>query len=251
MLRIEGLTKNFGGLCVLKNVTFSVPKSAIYGVIGPNGSGKTTLFNCISGTYHINGGKILFFDEEIQNTPSYKISHRGIGRTYQNVRPFANLSVYDNIRVGQIFSERSTRAEEKEKIEEIIEFVGLKDKEQIIAGGLPLAVRKRLEIGRALAGKPELLLLDEVAAGLNLTESQEIVELVQKINKMGVTVLMVEHVMPIIMTVCSKIIVLAEGNKIAEGDPYTISTDIRVIESYLGAEAMKEVKMESKIHFHS
>lgn len=248
MLSIEKLTKNFGGLMALKDVSFKVDAGIIFGLIGPNGSGKTTLFNCISGVYKVADGTITFMGKPIQNLPSYRICHLGIGRTYQNVRPFSNLTVYDNIRAGYEFSgkQRSTKLDERKRISEIIEFVGLGGKEDLKAGGLPLAMRKRLEIGRALISEPSLLLLDEVAAGLNLSESQEIVDLVKSINENGITILMVEHVMPIIMKVCSQILVLADGVKIAEGDPQTISTDKRVIESYLGVEAMKELmEMES------
>ena len=248
ILSVENLSKNFGGLAALSEVSFEVPKGVIFGLIGPNGSGKTTMFNCISGVYKINGGKVTFNGQDITNLPSFKICHLGIGRTYQNVRPFSSLTVYQNIRSGYMFSGKSHKGvSEEEEIRRIIDFVGLTGKEEEIAGGLPLAMRKRLEIGRALISKPELLLLDEVAAGLNLTESQEIVELVHSVNKEGITILMVEHVMPIIMTVCNHIVVLAEGKKIAEGNPSEISQNQKVIESYLGAEAMKEVNMDEMV----
>jgi branched-chain amino acid transport system ATP-binding protein len=243
MLKIEHLKKNFGGLTALNDVSFQVKEGEIFGLIGPNGSGKTTLFNCISGIYKVTSGSIIFTGNKIQNLPPYRVCHLGIGRTYQNVRPFSSLSAYDNIRAGYVFSGKSsnTKALEHERIAEIIEFLGLSGKEKLKAGGLPLAIRKRLEIGRALISSPKLLLLDEVAAGLNLSESQEIIDLVKSINKKGITILMVEHVMPIIMKVCSRIVVLADGAKIAEGDPQTIGSDKHVIESYLGAEAMNEL----------
>lgn len=243
MLSVKNLTKSFGGLVALNDISFDVDDGVIFGLIGPNGSGKTTLFNCISGVYKVASGTVTFLGKPIQNLPSYRICHLGIGRTYQNVRPFSNLTVYDNIRAGYEFSGKAenTKFDEHKRIGKILEFVGLDGKEDLLAGGLPLAMRKRLEIGRALIGRPNLLLLDEVAAGLNLTESQEIVDLVKSINEQGITILMVEHVMPIIMKVSSRILVLADGIKIAEGDPQTISKDKRVIESYLGVEAMKEM----------
>jgi len=246
LLKIEGLSKNFGGLAALSDVSLALPRGVIYGLIGPNGSGKTTLFNCISGVYRASAGKVVFRGEEIQALSAHVICRKGMGRTYQNVRPFASLSVYDNVRAGLEFSgkARSDHRPARELILETLSFVGLAGKESEIAAGLPLALRKRLEIGRALIGRPRLLLLDEVAAGLNLAESQEIIELVNRIHEQGVTILMVEHVMPIIMKVCHHIVVLSEGKKIAEGDPLTISRDKRVIESYLGEEALKEVDLD-------
>jgi branched-chain amino acid transport system ATP-binding protein len=243
MLEICDVKKCFGGLAALDKVSFSVEKGQIFGLIGPNGSGKTTLFNCIGGVYKVTEGAILFQGKHIENLPSHVVCHAGIGRTYQNVRPFSNLTVYDNIRAGCVFSRKqhTGKKNQRERIMEIIGFVGLTGKEEQRAGGLPLALRKRLEIGRALVSNPELLLLDEVAAGLNLVESQEIISLVRKIHDRGTTILMVEHVMPIIMNVCHRIVVLADGCKIAEGEPAAISNDTRVIESYLGVEAMKEV----------
>lgn len=243
MLSIKNLTKNFGGLLALNNVSFDVNEGEIIGLIGPNGSGKTTLFNCVGGIFKVTSGSITFKGKPIQNLPPYRICHLGIGRTYQNVRPFYSLSVYENLLAGYLFSGKSKRSKKTERgrINEIMKYVGLEGKEDIKAGGLPLAMRKRLEIGRALIGEPHLLLLDEVAAGLNLAESQEVVSLVKDINERGITVLMVEHVMPIIMTVCSRIVVLAEGQKVAEGDSQHISTDKKVIESYLGAESVKEM----------
>lgn len=242
ILKINGVSKHFGGLAALEQVSFNVTPGAIHGLIGPNGSGKTTLFNCISGIYKLTAGAIEFKGQQIANLPPHIICHYGIGRTYQNVRPFANLTVYDNIRAGYVFSNTAKKGRQQhEKIMEIIEFVGLTGIEYLKAGVLPLSLRKRLEIGRALVGDPDLLLLDEVAAGLNIAESQEIVDLVYQINHKGITILMVEHVMPIIMKVCSKIIVLTDGKVIAAGDPINISNDKRVIESYLGTEAMKEL----------
>jgi len=241
MLKINGVSKHFGGLVALDKVSFNVNQGTIVGLIGPNGSGKTTLFNCISGIYKLTAGTIEFKGKRIGNMPSHIISGHGIGRTFQQVRPFANLSVYNNIRAGYIFSNKVRDKNQYDCIMNTIKFVGLMGKEELKAGGLPLAMRKRLEIGRALVGEPDLLLLDEVAAGLNIKESQEIIELVHQINDKGITVLMVEHVMPIIMKVCSKIIVLADGKKIAEGQPIEISNDKRVIESYLGAESVKEL----------
>lgn len=243
MLSIKNLTKNFGGLVALNDVSFEINEGEIIGLIGPNGSGKTTLFNCVGGIYKITSGTITFEGKNIQNLPPYRICHLGIGRTYQNVRPFSNLSVYDNLLAGYLFSGKTSRLKNSEhsRIKEILNYVGLEGKEELKAGGLPLATRKRLEIGRALIGEPRLLLLDEVAAGLNLSESQEIIALVKDINDRGITILMVEHVMPIIMKVCCRIVVLADGHKIAEGDPQSISTDKKVIESYLGAESVKEM----------
>ncbi len=238
MLKGEKITKRFGGLTALSEVDFEVGRGEIVGLIGPNGSGKTTLFNVISGIHHADGGRLLFEDRNITRLAPYKRAQLGIGRTFQIVRPLRTLSVLENVATSCLYGRgnvRSTRAA-REKALELLEFTGLAGKAGRLPGELVLEDRKRLEVARALASRPEIILLDEVFAGLNPAEIDEAIALTFRIrDTYGVTVFMIEHVMKAIMRTCSKIMVLHYGVKIAEGTPEEISNHPDVISAYLGA----------------
>lgn len=232
MLEIISLTKKFGGLTALDNVTFSLEKGEILGLIGPNGAGKTTLFNCISGILRPDSGVIRFLGENIIKMKPSQICKKGIGRTFQLTRPFLNLTVLQNVLVGKFFG-RSKEIPAK-SAEDILDFVGLLEKANLYASQLTLLERKKLEIARALSTDPLLLLLDEPAAGLNPTETFELTSLVKEIREMGITILVIEHVMRFIMGISDRIVVLNEGRKIAEGKPEEIAKDENVVKVYLG-----------------
>jgi len=232
MLEIISLTKKFGGLTALDNVTFSVKEGEILGLIGPNGAGKTTLFNCISGILRPNSGIIRFLGENIVGMKPSQICKKGISRTFQLTRPLFNLTVLQNVLVGKIFG-RSKEIPAK-SAEDILDFVGLLEKANLYASQLTLVERKKLEIARALSTNPLLLLLDEPAAGLNPTETFELASLVKQIREMGITIVVIEHVMRFIMGIADRIIVLNEGRKIAEGKPQEIAKDENVVKVYLG-----------------
>jgi branched-chain amino acid transport system ATP-binding protein len=233
LLEVEGLTKYFGGLAALKNLNFNVEEGDLLGVIGPNGSGKTTAFNCITGFYPPTSGKVIFNGKNITNFPPYKICKMGIARTFQIPKPFPNLTVLENVMAGAIgVGESISKA--REKAEEILKFLGMEKLSNEVAKKLNVHGRKSLELARALATCPKLLLLDEVAAGLNPTELDTLMEYIKNIRKDGVTIIMVEHVMKTIMTLSERIIVLHHGEKIAEGAPKVIANNQKVIEAYLG-----------------
>jgi len=236
ILEGEGVTKYFGGLSAVSNVDFYVDQGEVLGLIGPNGAGKTTLFNLISAALVPKPGIIKFKGQNITGLKPYKICRLGISRTFQMVKIFANLPVFDNVRVGSLFgtSQKMSPAEAEKSTAELLEFVGLANESGIPAKDLTLAHQKRLEVARALATKPELLLLDELMAGLNQTEVSEAMGLVKQIRSKGITVIMIEHVMKAIMNVCDRIIVLHHGQKIAEGTPHEIANSKTVIEVYLG-----------------
>ncbi|MEM2416587.1 MAG: ABC transporter ATP-binding protein [Nitrososphaerota archaeon] len=236
MLRVYELTKYFGGLTAVRNVTFEIHEKEIVGLIGPNGAGKTTIFNLISGFYKPNKGKIIFNEKDITNFTPYKICKEGIGRTFQIPKPFLNMSCLQNVIIGALFGKDEHKDFNKAKREaiEIIDFIGLSKKVNMLAKNLTLVDRKKLEIARALATNPKLLLLDEVAAGLNPVETEEVMELMKKIRNQGITLFIVEHVMKVIMGIAERIIVLHHGEKIAEGKPHEIVKNEKVIEAYLG-----------------
>jgi len=236
ILEGEGVTKYFGGLAAVSNVDFHVDQGEIFGLIGPNGAGKTTLFNLISGAFTPKSGVIKFKGEKISGLKPYKICRMGMARTFQEVKIFGNMPVFQNVLLGSLFGTPSgmASANAAKEATELLDFVGLSAVKAIPAGGLTLANQKRVEVARALATKPELLLLDEVMAGLNSTETAETMELVTSIRDRGVTVFMIEHVMRAIMGVCDRIMVLHHGEKIADGTPKEIATSKKVIEVYLG-----------------
>jgi branched-chain amino acid transport system ATP-binding protein len=236
VLEGEKVTKYFGGLAAVSKVDFHVDKGEIFGLIGPNGAGKTTLFNLISGALPLKSGVIKFKGEKISGLRRYKICRRGLARTFQSVKVFPNMPVFQNVLLGSLFGtpKAMPSADANREAAKLVEFVGLSEVSAIPVGGLTLVNQKRVEVARALATKPELLLLDELMAGLNPTEVAEAMELVTTIRDRGITVFMIEHVMKAIMNVCGRIMVLHHGEKIAEGTPKEIASSKKVVEVYLG-----------------
>jgi len=236
MLEGEGVTKHFGGLAAVSNVDFNVGQGEIVGLIGPNGAGKTTLFNLISGALVPKPGVIRFKGKNITSLKPHQICRMGVARTFQEVKVFANMPVLENVLLGSFFgtSTGMSSADAAREATGLLEFVGLSEMRATPAKDLTLANQKRVEVARALATKPELLLLDEVMAGLNPAEVAQAMELVTRIRDKGITIFMIEHVMKAIMNVCDRIIVLHHGEKIAEGTPQGIATSKTVIEVYLG-----------------
>ncbi len=235
LLRTENVVKRFGGLVAVNHVTFELHEGEILGLIGPNGAGKTTLFNCINGIYRPEEGRIFFRGHDITGWRPSRLAHLGMARTFQIVRPLAELTVRENVMVGAAFGEKRLPLSKAATItEEVLDFLGLADRAEQLAGSLNVAQKKRLELARALAAQPRLLLLDEVLAGLNPTEVDEMVETIRKIRERGITILMIEHVMRAIMNLSDRILVLDFGELIAEGTPEEIAQNERVIKAYLG-----------------
>ena len=238
LLEVDNVTKNFSGLRAVAEVSFAVPAGAIFAVIGPNGAGKTTLFNMIAGVFPPDSGAIRFNGERIDRLPSDQICRRGIGRTFQIVRPFPGLTVEDNVTIGALLRQRDPAAAMR-RAHEILSGLDLYDKRGQLAGALTLPDRKRLEVARALATGPSLLLLDEVMAGLRPTETDRMVEILRKLNRdSGLTILLIEHVMRAVMSLATRVLVLHHGAAIAEGAPEAVVRDPAVVSSYLGAEAL-------------
>ncbi|HDI58976.1 MAG TPA: ABC transporter ATP-binding protein [Desulfobacteraceae bacterium] len=236
ILRVDGIVKTFGGLHAVNDVSFDVGKGMIVGLIGPNGAGKTTIFNVISGYYAPTRGKVFFKGSDISGLPPYKLAKMGIGRTFQVVKPFPGLSVLENVMVAAL-CKHPRKHDARQHAWEILEFTGLASRADDAAASLTLPGRKRLEISKALALEPELLLLDEVVAGLNPTEADRTIELILKLRDQGISILVVEHIMRVIMNISDQVVVLNFGQQIALGKPVEVARDPVVIEAYLGEEA--------------
>jgi len=237
LLALEGVTKRFGGVSALTDVTFHVAEGEILGIIGPNGAGKTTLLNCVSGVYRLDAGSIHLGDRRINGMAPHHIAGLGIGRTFQVVKPFQSMTVRENCAVGALFGSREAHMAPKAAFaaaDEILELVGLAPKAGLTVGSLTIPDRKRLEVARALATKPRLLLLDEVMAGLNPVEVDEALEMIRTVHGNGVTIVLIEHVMRVVVGVCNRVVVLHFGEVLAEGAPGAVLQDSRVIEAYLG-----------------
>ena len=237
LLSLDAVGKRFRGLVAVDQVSFAVPQGAIFAVIGPNGAGKTTLFNMIAGAMAPDAGAIVFAGERLDGLPADTICRRGIARTFQIVRPFPALSVEDNVIVGALLHRRELEAA-RTQAHELLRRLDLFDKRNRIASTLTLPDRKRLEVARALATGPRLLLLDEVMAGLRPTETDRMVAILQSLNRDGLTILLIEHVMRAVMALASQVLVLDHGIVIAEGTPEKVVRDPAVVQSYLGAEAV-------------
>lgn len=236
LLEITGLYKAFGGLKALFNVDFEVQEGEIVGLIGPNGSGKTTLFTTIMGSLKCDAGRILFRNQDITGLKPYQVCQKGIARTFQLTRPFSRMTCLENVMVGKSFgSDRSCSFKQAKKgAEEILAFVGLEEKGQQPASALNIIERKRLEFARALATRPQLLLLDEIMAGLNTAEINVAVGLIRQMNSSGISVVIVEHVMKAVLGISKRVVVLDAGKKIAEGTPHEVVQNQAVIDAYFG-----------------
>lgn len=229
----KGITKFFGGLAAVNDVSFQVDRGKIYGLIGPNGSGKTTIFNLINAYFPLTSGEIYFQGERISGLKTHKVCKKGIGRTFQVVKPLKRMTVLENVMASAFLHTRSTHRARKHA-EEVVEFCGLTQYRDQLAKGLPIASRKRLEITRAMATRPKLLLLDETAAGLNPSELEEAIDLIKKIRDSGVTIIIVEHIMKVIMSISDRILAINHGQVIAEGTPSEVAANPHVIAAYLG-----------------
>lgn len=235
LLEINSVTKRFGGLEAVSRMSLAIEKGRIYGLIGPNGAGKTTLFNIISGFYTADEGDILFGGENVTHLSSDKLCHRGLVRTFQIPKMFPDMSVVDNVLIGAL--SRTKRVSlARSAAEEIIDFLGIVEKKDALAGSLRVHELKRLEIAKALATKPQLFLLDETMAGLNAVEQNQMIDLLKRIHGSGVTLLVVEHVMHVVANLCEHVMVMNYGQKIAEGRPEEVLKNEDVVKVYLGEE---------------
>lgn len=245
LLKGENVSKYFGGLAALSDVTFQIAKGEIVGLIGPNGAGKTTLVNVITGVYPASKGKVRFKEEDITRAKPYHIGRMGIARTFQIVKSFSGMTVKENVLIGALFGKSGMKRTTKEalkKVEEVLEFIGLEKKKDFPVEETTIPDRKRLELAKALAMEPEILFLDEVMAGLRPKEMEDVMGLIKELNQNGITILLIEHVMKAIMGISDRVIVLHEGRLIAGGTPEEISKDEKVIKAYLGSRYAKSRK---------
>jgi branched-chain amino acid transport system ATP-binding protein len=234
ILKIYKVKKNFGELVALNSVEVTLNQEDILGMIGPNGSGKTTLFNVISGIYSLTSGEIFYKGESLKNKSPHVICRLGIARTFQIVQPFSQMTILDNVMVGAMYGQGANLRQGRDKAEEILRFVGLGEKIHLTPNEVTTEDRRRLELARALATDPEVILLDEIMAGLTPAEIDEALQLLRKINQKGITIFMVEHIMKAVMSISNRIIVLNYGEKIAEGTPKEVAENPEVIKAYLG-----------------
>ncbi|QGY41549.1 ATP-binding cassette domain-containing protein [Pseudodesulfovibrio cashew] len=233
LLEIKDMTKQFGGLTAVDSLDLSIGRGEILGLIGPNGAGKSTAFNCVAGVFPPTNGSIVFDGEDITGQSPWDLCKKGMGRTFQIVKPFNALTALENVMVGA-FATTSKRNEAEEKSAEVLDMLGMGDKKELKPGAMTIADRKRLEIAKALATDPKLLLLDEVMAGLRPTEVDEVIEIIRSLKESGMTIFVIEHIMRAIMALSDEIVVIQFGKKICQGVPEVVANDENVIKAYLG-----------------